>query len=431
MAEAPLPENLATLSPNELLRLREEICISREVRKRQGQQYRIPYLPTFSGDSTGVDFTHFQSAITSVQANYDDNTIIQAIRKSTSGQAAKVLASLDYSTSKFDIIKVLETNFGHITDSATSWANFYAATQQHKESLVEWRTRLFILYQKTGNTENTDLHMKTRLYQGLKDQKLKEQALFKFDDAAITESELLQFLRKIVQNQRHSSGASANVIQADDKISKLEAQVASLTEKLKCMSTSEKPKKKEHPRNKLESSDNKQGGSLTGYQSNNQRYEGYNGDYHDRGHNRGYNDRSHNRGYTNRGNNNNPDNYHNRGDYQKNFNYVQKDYRRYDDRRCNGTYKRNAYSNRSPSPRSFGYQRSFNNRYESPYRHRDYNRYNRHDDRSLSPRSLRSPRYRSPDPRYASPYRQKDPYHKKEVKNVESQQSDPTTKQLN
>ena len=42
-----------------------------------------------------------------------------------------------------------------------------------------------------------DKHIKTRLYQGLRDERLKESSLFKFEDELVTESDLFQLLRKI------------------------------------------------------------------------------------------------------------------------------------------------------------------------------------------------------------------------------------------
>ena len=181
----PLPTDLGTLTADEQIRLREEVRLAREYRLQQQGQHRVPILPVFSGDSSGVDFSHFKSAIDSITTSNNDASVLQAIRKSTSGQAAKVLAALDYTTSKDDVIATLEASFGKICDTASCWAEFYAASQHHKESLIEWRTRLFMLHQKTGNTIDSDLQMKTRLYQGLRDSRMKDQALFKYEDSSV------------------------------------------------------------------------------------------------------------------------------------------------------------------------------------------------------------------------------------------------------
>ena len=226
----PLPTDLGTLTADEQIRLREEVRLAREYRLQQQGQHRVPFLPVFSGDSSGVDFSHFKSAIDSITTSNNDASVLQAIRKSTSGQAAKVLAALDYTTSKDDVIATLEASFGKICDTASCWAELYASSQHHKESLIEWRTRLFMLHQKTGNTIDSDLQMKTRLYQGLRDSRMKDQALFKYEDSTVSEANLLQFLRKIQENHKHTN-AGSNALQdtSDDKVAKLEAQVASLT----------------------------------------------------------------------------------------------------------------------------------------------------------------------------------------------------------
>ena len=244
MSEVPLPEDLSTLTADQLLQVREELRLSRQVLQRQQVHQRLPFLPIFTGDTKGVDYSHFKSAIDSVQARYDETSLIQAIRKNTSGQAAKVLASLNYDTSRDDILNVLENSFGKVSDSATNWASFYEATQDSKESIVEWRTRLFTLYQKTGNQTDSDMHMKTRLYQGLRDQKLKEQALFKFEDSTVTEAELLRFLRRLKCPQGKTMSASA--VQ-EDGIEKLKQQMAALTDKVDKIAVTTDKKQANHP----------------------------------------------------------------------------------------------------------------------------------------------------------------------------------------
>ena len=268
----PLPTDLGTLTADEQIRLREEVRLAREYRLQQLGQHRVPFLPVFSGDSSGVDFSHFKSAIDSITTSNNDASVLQAIRKSTSGQAAKVLAALDYTTSKDDVIATLEASFGKICDTASCWAEFYAASQHHKESLIEWRTRLFMLHQKTGNTIDSDLQMKTRLYQGLRDSRMKDQALFKYEDSTVSEANLLQFLRKIQENHKHTN-AGSNALQdtSDDKVAKLEAQVASLTLSLQ----QEKAKKKKKTKKKaaeVQASSDESDADEQGYLASNQRY---------------------------------------------------------------------------------------------------------------------------------------------------------------
>ena len=49
----------------------------------------------------------------------NDAQVVQAIRKSVTGSAEQVIGSMDYTTSKAEIVKQLQTNFGSITDTDT------------------------------------------------------------------------------------------------------------------------------------------------------------------------------------------------------------------------------------------------------------------------------------------------------------------------
>ena len=187
---------------------------------RHGTVTRVPYLPSYSGDK-GIDFKHYVSAIESISMSNNDAQVIQAIRKSVTGSAAQVIGILDYTTSKAEIVKQLQTNFGSITDTAASWQKFYAATQSTKESLVEWRTRVHQLYAKTENDSNNDLHLKTKLINGLQNQKLREQVFWKSEDITATEEDLFRLLRKLTEkSSTASTNPSVNTISAEESMKK-------------------------------------------------------------------------------------------------------------------------------------------------------------------------------------------------------------------
>ncbi len=238
MAAQQIEQDWSKLSAEDVGKFKEELRLSRELGAVRHTERRLPYLPVFTGDSNGVEFNHFESAVKKVSDTNGETTVIQAIRKSCQGQAAKVLVALDYSTTKDELIEALEISFGPVKDSAASWATFYSAHQLPKETLVEWRTRLFVLYKKTGNKDNTDLHMKTRLYHGLANQKVKEQALFKFEDEMTDESGLLQFLRRM---ETHKPTVQVNAAQTET-VAALERKVEELTKKLEGLTTSSKKK---------------------------------------------------------------------------------------------------------------------------------------------------------------------------------------------
>ena len=242
-----LTANWKELGAEQLAQLKEEVRLSRDGATRHGTVTRVPYLPSYSGDK-GIDFKHYVSAIESISMSNNDAQVIQAIRKSVTGSAAQVIGILDYTTSKAEIVKQLQTNFGSITDTAASWQKFYAATQSTKESLVEWRTRVHQLYAKTENDSNNDLHLKTKLINGLQNQKLREQVFWKSEDITATEEDLFRLLRKLTEkSSTASTNPSVNTISAEESMKKeiesLRAQVASFTTKSED-TEKEKPKDK-------------------------------------------------------------------------------------------------------------------------------------------------------------------------------------------
>ena len=93
-----------------------------------------------------------------------------------------------------------------------------------------------------------DKHIKTRLYQGLRDQRLKESSLFKFEDELVTESDLFQFLRKI-QSTGKPVSVSSTPLQTE-KVKDLEDQIKKLTAQLE--NTSLKDKESNLKRNKTD-----------------------------------------------------------------------------------------------------------------------------------------------------------------------------------
>ena len=106
------------LSAEEVIRLKEELRIMRELRK-QPQEVRLPYLPHYSGDD-GVKLEHYLSAIRSL-SGYTDETITQAIRKTVKGTAATAIGNLDYTTTKDELISVLKSYFEDVSGRSSAW----------------------------------------------------------------------------------------------------------------------------------------------------------------------------------------------------------------------------------------------------------------------------------------------------------------------
>ena len=249
----PTSTDWTNLTADELTQLKEEVRISRELRQQSTQ--RLPYLPIFSGDG-GVKFAHYLSAIESSRAS--DQAITNAIRKSVTGSAAKVIESLDYSTSKDELVDQLKVNFQSVTTRTTAWERFYSATQGRAESLVEWRTRLHQLYRNTGTSTHDDGLLKDKLYQGLYNQRWKDLTAFRFEDEQASEADLFKLLRKTTEAQ---SAASSNAL-LDARNQELEKQVEALTSKVASLTTCDKEKSPKQQRGS--NADNKHTGNYKG-----------------------------------------------------------------------------------------------------------------------------------------------------------------------
>ena len=97
--------------------------MSRDGATRHGTVTRVPYLSSYSGDK-GIDFKHYESAIESACPII---MLKLSMPKSVTALAAQVIGIMDYTTSKAEIVKQLQTNFGTLTDTAASWQKLYAA----------------------------------------------------------------------------------------------------------------------------------------------------------------------------------------------------------------------------------------------------------------------------------------------------------------
>ena len=167
---------------------------------------------------------------------HSSHLLAQAIRKSVTGTAAKVINILDYTTPLSELISELKKNFQKVTGIATAWQKFYSASQTSKESLTDWRTRVHYLYHMTENKSDTDAHLKTKLFTGLFNNKLKEILLFKYRDDNASEDDLYQLLR---EESDKLSVISASVMSNEDTLTK---KVEDLSKQLTALKTNQKSK---------------------------------------------------------------------------------------------------------------------------------------------------------------------------------------------
>ena len=105
------------LSEEEVIRLKEELRIMRELRNRPSVG-RLPYLPHYSGND-GVKLEHYLSAIRSLRG-YPDESITHAIRKTVKGTAATVIGNVDYSATKDDLVDLLKSYFEDVSEKTSA-----------------------------------------------------------------------------------------------------------------------------------------------------------------------------------------------------------------------------------------------------------------------------------------------------------------------
>ena len=93
---------------------------------------------------------YWRESVKSLQSlKHDNNTILQAIRKSISGTAAKVIGCLPFSSTIDKIIEGLDVSFRELKNDAANWQMFYNARQQKTESIIDWNVRLRDLWKKS------------------------------------------------------------------------------------------------------------------------------------------------------------------------------------------------------------------------------------------------------------------------------------------
>ena len=113
-------------------------------------------MPTFTGDaSRGFDYQYWKGLIRSLEVNYTDASIIQAIRKSGSGQLTQIVGTLPVDCTLQTIINALDTAYDLILDAPTAWQRFYNAKQSSQKSVAHQTNRDMVTDTRTWNGRTT------------------------------------------------------------------------------------------------------------------------------------------------------------------------------------------------------------------------------------------------------------------------------------
>ncbi len=150
-------------------------------------------INTFSGDAPGkgdttYDLWRHEILCLLKEKLHPDAAILEAIRKSVKGDAAKIVMRLGPGVTAQQIVNKLETVYGTVEAGDTLYTEFYASEQRQDETVVSWGLRVEDMLDKMtqhGLTKNqdTDEMLRSRFYNGLQ-QPLKDSTRHKYDTVA-------------------------------------------------------------------------------------------------------------------------------------------------------------------------------------------------------------------------------------------------------
>lgn len=210
----PAALDFANLTEEEIIRIREQLEVNRALLNNNN---RMPHVPSFNGEQKGYDFAYWRDLVFGLVPTYSEASIIQAIRKSITGQPAQIIGTLGVNCRLTDILGALDTAYGHVHDTAAAWQQFYNAKQKPNETVVEWHTRISNIWSQIPNHGDVELHIKKRLWDGLYSAHMKESARHKYDDDTVTPDAFMRYLRNL-EPSKNTKGCNAAQPEALDKV---------------------------------------------------------------------------------------------------------------------------------------------------------------------------------------------------------------------
>ena len=113
---------------------------------RHPTSYYYPKLSSFGGESGkgDVNWECFKFEIQALQADgvCSKEQILHGIRKSVRGEISEILRRLGTNITINEVIAKLQATYGNIESKETVMNKFYKCTQQPKESVTRYATRL-------------------------------------------------------------------------------------------------------------------------------------------------------------------------------------------------------------------------------------------------------------------------------------------------
>ena len=247
--------------------IKDMTAVEREQLKKEYDMYQTmftthpprttPYLPHFSGDGKGCDYGYWRESVKSVQSlKHDNNAILQAIRKSVSGTAAKVIGCLPFSSTVDKIIEGFDVSFGELKNDAANWQMFYNARQQKMESIIDWNVRLRDLWKKAPTVTvpeiEADKIIKAQLWVGLKSTDVKNASRHFNDDKNKMSSDLLLYIRGLEDTTQQQHAKPVLPVASDEsteEVSTLRKELAEMKLMMKQQLTDNSNQNRQHEYN--------------------------------------------------------------------------------------------------------------------------------------------------------------------------------------
>ena len=111
--------------------------------------HTIPKISIFYGDTTTLkkgevvyDQWRYEVEGLSSSENFDEDMLLQAVRRSVKGEASRVLMRLGADTKLEHILEKFDSVYGTIDTKEDILANFYSARQKEDEDITAWSCRL-------------------------------------------------------------------------------------------------------------------------------------------------------------------------------------------------------------------------------------------------------------------------------------------------
>jgi len=158
----------------------------RDDKKDEKKDYR-PRLSQFTNAKDGASYEVWKFEVECLEEEgHPEETIRETIRRSVRGDPAKTLMRLGKSATLKEILKKFDGVYGKVVSESTLLTMFYSASQKKDEDVTAWSSRLEDLIQTVednGMIEHKTKQemLRSKLWNGLYNEKLKEATRYKFD----------------------------------------------------------------------------------------------------------------------------------------------------------------------------------------------------------------------------------------------------------